>query len=301
VLAVFACLGLSICSGAETITLFAVADATLIEISPSNSIGAASWIAAGTTQNGNSNRALIKFDVSAAIPAGSTIIDAGVSVWVTRQPVDGYDDSIFSLRRVLRPWGEGANPGPAQSPGLGLPAQPGDATWSHCFWGTNAWSIPGGQEGVDYSDNISTTTSIEGARDERYFFEAGGTIADVQYWVQHPESNFGWMLKTEEELSIFTARRFGSRELQDPEASPQLTVTYLPPILLAISTAPSNRVTLTFNAEVANYYRIESCPALLATNAWTVLTNYGLVLSSGPLTATDTNNGAQRFYRVRQE
>src|SRR6185295_5391871 len=128
--------------------------------SPSNSFGAGTWISSGTTQNGNSNRALIKFDVASAIPAGSTITDAGLHVWVTRRPVDGISNSTFSLRRMLRGWGEGSNPTPTVSPGLGLPALPGDATWSHSFWDTNAWSIPGGQEGVDYSSDISTTAQI---------------------------------------------------------------------------------------------------------------------------------------------
>src|SRR5436190_13930822 len=185
--AVFAwllCVGFGIGLRADTVTLFPSADATLIELRPSNSIGAASWISAGTTQEGHSNRALLKFDVAAAIPIGSTITDAGLNVWVTRQPVDGYDEKTFSLRRVLRAWGEGTNPGPAISPGFGLPAGPGDATWSHCFFGTNTWSQPGGQEGIDYSADVTTTVLIAEVRANPYFFEA--VTADVQFWVDHP-------------------------------------------------------------------------------------------------------------------
>jgi hypothetical protein len=291
-------LAVVMCLRAETVTLFPSADATLIELRPSNSIGAATWISAGTTQEGHSNRALLKFDVAAAIPAGSTITDAGLNIWVTRQPVDGYDEKSFSLRRVLRPWGEGTNPGPAISPGFGLPAGPGDATWSHCFFGTNTWSQPGGQEGVDYSADITTTATIAEVRARPYFFEGVG--ADVQLWLDHPESNFGWMLKTEEELSRFTARRFGSRELEDPFESPQLEITYLPPVHTQI-TKTNNSVLLSFNADVGHFYQVEARVALLATNSWTVLTNFGLVFTTGTLTATDSITNAQRFYRVRRD
>lgn len=286
---------------ADSVTVFPSADATLIERNPTNSIGAASWISSGTTQNGNSNRALLKFDVAAAIPAGSTITGVGLNLWVTRTPVDGNSDSVFSLRRVLRPWGEGLNGDPPSSPGFGLPAQPGDATWFHCFAETNAWTMPGGLEGVDYSAAISSSAFIAGVSTEPYLFEAGDLIADVQRWLEHPQANFGWMLKTEDETSRFTARRFGSRELQDPAASPQLTIDFLPPLRISSIHAASNQVTLTFRADAGYSYRVEARDALAETNSWLLLTNYGLVLTSGARTSTDLPNGAQRFYRVRRD
>ena len=289
---------------ADSLTIFPVADATMIELRPSNSIGSASWITAGITQNGNTNRALLKFDVAAALPAGSTIIDVGVNVWVTRQPVDGYAEALFSLRRMLRPWGEGANPDPPSSPGLGLPALPGDATWTHAFHDTNAWTIPGGLEGVDYSASFSSAALISGVRAEAYFFESGGAIADVQLWLDHPEQNFGWMLKSESEEGLearFTARRFGSRELQDEFASPQLIINYLPPITITNAHVSSNRLSLSFATAFGYSYRVEARGVAAGTNAWTTLTNYGLILSPGPRTATDSLTSTQRFYRVRRD
>jgi hypothetical protein len=302
--AVFAgllCLGLGLCGRADTVTLFPVADATLIELRPSNSMGAGNFINSGTTQNGNSNRALLKFDVAAAVPSGSTITDVGLYVTVTRDPVDGYNPSPSSLRRMLRPWGEGANPTPITSPGFGLPALPGDATWSHSSWGTNAWTVPGGLEGVDFSATISTTATIAEQRTKPYFFESGGTIADVQFWLDHPESNFGWMLKSEDELSRFTARRFGSRELEDAGESPQLVITFLLPVGIHSVQVASNRLSFEFNAEFGHFYSVETRAAVSGTNSWGVLTNYGLVLTSGELTATDGITNSQRFYRVRRD
>ncbi len=292
-------LGVLFLARADQVTLFPSADATLIELKPTNSLGGATWLAAGLTQNGNTNRALIKFDIAAAVPAGATILDIGVRVTVTRTPVDGNADSLFSLRRLLRAWNEGsALPEDSQYPGLGAPAQPGDATWTHASWSTNEWTIPGGQEGVDYAGGFSSATGIAGLGD--YSFEGSGLITDAQLWLDHPEQNFGWMLKTEEEESIFTARRFGSRELEDAGESPQLLITYLPPIVLTNVHVASNRLSLTFNTEFGYPYRVESRNAADGTNAWTVLTNFGLILSPGPRTATDALTNAARFYRARR-
>lgn len=292
-------LGALMLARADQVTLFPSADATLIELKPTNSLGAATWLAAGLTQNGNTNRALIKFDVAAALPAGSTILDIGVKVTVTRTPVAGNADSLFSLRRVLRAWNEGSNlPADSQYPGLGAPAQPGDATWTHASWGTNAWTIPGGQEGVDFAAAFSASTGIAGLGD--YLFEGSSLIADAQLWLDYPEQNFGWMLKTEEEESIFTARRFGSRELEDAGESPQLIITYLPPIVLTDVRVAGSRLSLTFNTEFGYPYRVESRATAGGTNAWTTLTNFGLILSPGPRTATDALTNAVRFYRARR-
>ena len=294
-------LGVLFLARADEVTLFPSADATLIELKPTNSLGGATWLAAGLTQNGNTNRALIKFDIAAAVPPGSTILDIGVKVWVTRTPVDGNANSLFSLRRVLRPWNEGSNvPADSQYPGLGAPAHAGDATWTHASWGTNAWTIPGGQEGVDFSAGFSASTGIAGITANGYFFEAGGMIADVQLWLDHPAQNFGWMLKTEEEQSIFTARRFGSRELEDANESPQLIITYLPPIVITNVHVVSNRLSLTFNTLFGYSYAVESRATAGGTNAWITLTNLGLILSPGPRTVTDALTNAARFYRVRR-
>ena len=292
-------LGALLLARADQATLFPSADATLIELKPTNSLGGATWLAAGLTQNANTNRALLKFDIAAAVPAGATILDVGLRVTVTRTPIDGNADSLFSLRRVLRPWNEGSNvPADALYPGLGAPAQRGDATWTHASWGTNAWTIPGGLEGVDFSAEFSAGKGIAGLGD--YSFEGDGLIVDAQLWLDHPEQNFGWMLKTEEEQSIFTARRFGSRELEDAGESPQLTITYLLPIVITNVHVVSNRLSLSFNTEFGYPYRVESRATASGTNAWTTLTNFGLILSPGPRTATDTLTNAMRLYRARR-
>jgi hypothetical protein len=125
---------------------------------------------------------------------------------------------------MLRSWGEGSTI-PVNNPGgLGAPAAAGDATWLHAHAPAAPWAEPGGAVGVDYASLMSAGAFIYGVG--TYQFE--GTqdmVNDVQAWLDNPTSNFGWMLRVQDEDLPFTARRFGSRE--DPNAAPQLTIDFV--------------------------------------------------------------------------
>lgn len=211
---------------ADTAILTPVADATLIETEPNNSSGGAEFFNAGTTQNVTKNRALLRFDVASQLPEGAVITSASLKLEVTRQPVDGFEASPFSLHRVLRDWGEGTTV-PMNNPGgLGAPAASGDATWFHRFAFDQPWRAPGGEAEVDYLSLSSGAIIMYGTVDSPYTFESTSeSVADVQFWLDNPASNFGWMLMTDFEDVPFTARRFASRE--DPLGrGPTLTIEY---------------------------------------------------------------------------
>ncbi|MFM1770427.1 MAG: hypothetical protein RJA22_2956 [Verrucomicrobiota bacterium] len=209
---------------AASITLTPGADATLFEVNPNNSAGGADFFIAGTTQNRTRNRALLWFDIASALPTGAQITGVNLQLEVTRRPADGFEPALFGLHRMLRPWGEGStiplnNPG-----GLGAPAGAGDATWLNAFHASSAWAEPGGANGLDYDSVVSAGAFIYGLGS--YQFE--GTqdlINDVQGWLTQPQSNFGWMLRVEDEDLPFTARRFGSRT--DPVNTPRLTIDFV--------------------------------------------------------------------------
>ena len=124
---------------------------------------------------------------------------------------------------MLQSWGEGSavptdNPG-----GLGAPAMVGDATWLYRHAFSVPWAAPGGAPDTDYAGQFSSSALVYDRG--RYHFE--GTldmVHDVQSWLDHPESNYGWMLMAENEDTPFTARRFGSRE--DPTSPPLLMIDY---------------------------------------------------------------------------
>jgi hypothetical protein len=211
--------------GAST-TLTPSADATLFEVNPDNSAGGDGFFISGTTQNRTRNRALLQFDISSAVPAGSQITAVGLQLEVTRVPGDGFEPSLFGLHLALRPWGEGETIVTDNFGGLGAPAAPGDATWNNRFHDTQPWGAPGGASGIDFKPDFSGSIFIFGT--DVYNFE--GTpdmISDVQYWLDHPEANFGWMLISTSEDLPFTARRFASSE--DPNGGgPVLFIDYEP-------------------------------------------------------------------------
>src|SRR5437762_2179927 len=77
------------CFGAYT-NIVPIADTTLSENYPSNNFGAMKFVNSGTTQNLTKNRALFAFDIAGAIPQGSKIKAAGLTLEVTKLPADGY-------------------------------------------------------------------------------------------------------------------------------------------------------------------------------------------------------------------
>jgi len=208
--------GVSLCH-ADYAALQPSADTTLIETEPNNNLGAATFFNAGVNGRGKQNHGLFSFDFN-QIPAGSIITSATLTLQVIREPSENPTPSIFALHRMLRPWGEGTKtPGGTpefpESPGLGSPATTGDATWNDRFFGMNApWSAPGGGADVDFLALATTEVFIAGTFDSPYTVSDSGLAGDVQFWINHPESNFGWMLATESSGTPSTARSFASRE-----------------------------------------------------------------------------------------
>jgi len=217
---------------ADTLTLEIrpSADTSLIEVKPDNNTGAQPFVMAATTQNFTRNHGLFQFDVAGQLPAGATVTSASVAFEVTRQPVDGYDIGHFGLYRMLVSWGEGTREAESVfSPGLGAPAQLGEATWNHRFAGTaQTWAAPGGLAGTDYVAVPSSQEYVYVTFFSPYvFLSSEMMVSDVQLWLDHPQANFGWMLNVEDEGPNFTARRFASREAGN-ELSPRLIIEYTP-------------------------------------------------------------------------
>lgn len=196
---------------ADSISVQPVADTTLIEFAPGNNMGAAPIFNAGTTALATRNRGLMLFELGTMIPAGSIITSAELRLDVVGQPNTGQQNSDFSLRRVLQSWAEGVQIS-SGGPGQGSPAAPGEATWNDRFSGTSSWSQPGGVAGVDFSGTLSAFAFVGGIGEEVVFISNPALITDIQFWVDNPSQNYGWMLMTEAEGVNKTARSFASRE-----------------------------------------------------------------------------------------
>ena len=100
-----------------------------------------------------------------------------------------------------------------------------------------AMEVPGGLAGVDFATVASANTFVSQVGDPVEFGPAPGLIADVQFWLDNPAQNFGWMLFTQEETTLRTARSFASRE---SGFGPVLTIEFMPvpePAPLALGAA----------------------------------------------------------------
>ncbi|MEO6036005.1 MAG: DNRLRE domain-containing protein [Verrucomicrobiota bacterium] len=278
--------------------LLSVADTTLIEAEPDHNLGGVPFFNAGTAgPGGKRNRGLFRFEVS-SIPGGAKIKSAILKLEVTQEPQAGPIPSFFSLHRLLRSWGEGEKI-PTSSPGLGLPATQNEATWNDRFaLTTNAWRSPGAAN--DFAAVVSYSQYIYGVDSSPYFFPhypetAPQLTGDVQFWLDHPGENFGWLLKTESESVQGTARRFGSRE---SDFAPELIVEFIRPPKIVNWKIVSNQFQFSFFADVDQSYAIQFCPALSNSNNWLTLTNIAPLTETNMVVVRDSLSATQRFYRI---
>lgn len=202
---------------AEMTVIEAGRDATLIE-HPDGSLANGSgpvFFAGRTSQEQNSvRRALLWFDVAAALPPDAVIED----VKLVLTTVSGNAQvATLRLHRVLADWGEGAS---SASGGGGAAAQPGDATWLHTFYDNRFWARSGGA--FVGHESAARPVAAPGAH---IWEDAPGLVRDVRLWLAAPQRNFGWALMGDE-TTRQTAKRFASREHSDASLRPILQVTY---------------------------------------------------------------------------
>ncbi len=202
-----------------TITLEPSQDTALFSEPGSDlSNGVGPHLYGGQTNQGNNRRSLLAFDFS-AIPAGSTINEATLTLTLSLAS-PGSSSRTFNLHRVTGAWGEGTSD--AGSPGgTGAPATAGDATWRERIFGTTSWA----NEGGDFIASASATTNVLSLLGP---YDFTGLEADVNAWVSGSEVNNGWILIGEEDAPR-TAMRFESRENFTPTAVPSLSVTFTAP------------------------------------------------------------------------
>ena len=274
---------------AELVTnLRPVADTSLLESNPDNNLGGLSAIPAGTTQQGKS-RALFRFDLT-TIPAGGLVTTAELTVVAVTQNSQ-HQSSVFALNRLLRDWGEGIG----SLSNAGDPATTNAATWNNRFYPATLWGAPGSASGLDYAAGFSAATFID-ALTNYTFGSTASMVADVQSWLDHPETNFGWILISQSEGTSFTVRRFASRE--DAVRSPVLTVHYISPPVISTPLISGNQIHFSFLADSNRAWTVETRASMVA-GSWQVLTNIPAQAAAAIIQVSDsiTNQGA--FYRVR--
>jgi len=223
VAALLACALLPGIATADTATLPAQQDTTLyqttlIEVDAGN--GAGDYTFTGVTKEGLARRAVLRFDVAGAIPAGATIDSAQLRLFVSRVP-NPSNPATVAIHRLSADWGEGDSDAAGEEGQGQSPPSAGDATWRHRYYDTLFWSAPGGDFAA--APSASATVGDEGAY---AWGSTAGLVADVQFWLEHPAQNFGWIVVADE-TDDKNAKRFDSSEnlLGTP---PELTLQYTP-------------------------------------------------------------------------
>ena len=209
-------------ASAQTVSLEPIADGTLFQQDDGLlANGAGIYLFAGQTVQGDESlrlrRALLRFDIAGAVPAGSTVTGAELTLRMNRTISGG---SIQTLHRVTSDWAEGADDAPGQEGG-GTLATAGAATWIHTSFDTAFWTNPGG----DFVAAPSATEVVSGFG--TYQWDGPGMVADVQAWADGGD-NFGWILIGDEDDAP-TAKRFDSRESTNVSFRPALVITFDPP------------------------------------------------------------------------
>ena len=238
-LVVLVCAGLP--STADEVTINPTKDNTIFSENGDRSNGQGNSIFTGKTggQLGTYlRRALIAFDVLAAVPEGSTIDSVSLSLRLQQQAGNANDRTV-SLHRMIADWGEAGSAGS----GTGAAAQTDDATWTHRFFGSTQWASPGGE----FISGASASSSVHGVGQFTQWTSAT-MVSDVQGWLDDPTSNFGWIVIGDESTST-TAMRFASRETTEGTQRPVLSISFTPgggqQFSLDVSVAPVSGGTVT--------------------------------------------------------
>jgi spore coat protein A len=218
---------------ADVVNIPPVSDNTLIQTTDGGlSAGGSQFFFAGRTNQGTGNdkrRGVLKFDLAAAIPPGSTVNSASLTLRMSKSNQAG--STLVRLYRLLAPWGEGTSGNTGGQGGDGGASTPNDATWIHRFWPEAPWTTPGG----DYSGVLSASAIVGGIN--FYTFSSTTLAADVQGWVNDSATNFGWIVIGDEN-SAPTAKRFDSRTNSTVANRPRLTVNFTPSIVVGACCFP---------------------------------------------------------------
>jgi len=118
----------------------------------------------------NVRSALLRYDLS-SIPHDAVVREAKLNLWVAES--SGQGAMCLQVYMMRRPWQESA------------------ATWIEADTGVG-WAAGGaGAAGTDYQLALVDAVTLESPQQ----WAAFDIAAAVQYWVQHPEANYGLLIK----------------------------------------------------------------------------------------------------------
>jgi len=262
---------------ANVLTLGTSQDSMVTEQFLATPQGTNIYMIAGTNGQDEDSRSLLAFNLT-AIPSNAVVSSAALTVKVVKLAPGFPSSGTMDLRRLLVAWSDGA------------------ATWTNRLTSIR-WSTNGAAAPVDFTNSITQSITVT-AQTTYTFVSNSNMVADVQRWVNNPASNFGWIIISELQGTLFTECKFGTRENSgnEPSLTVQFTVPATPPALTPLSIL-TNRFRFSFLAETNRVYTVEYLGTLTGSN-WTSLTNLGPLTIATNVVVSDPLTASNRFYRV---
>ncbi|MCX6137867.1 MAG: DNRLRE domain-containing protein, partial [Ignavibacteriales bacterium] len=216
--AMLICFAVSVYAGQSIVTLAPAKDNTLYQSTDGSlSDGKGDFLFAGKTATGGLiRRAVLQFDIASAVPKGSIIVSAMLTLHMSKSIAGATPVVVY---RLSSDWGEGTS-NSSGNEGGGTASTTGDATWMHAFYSTALWKTPGG----DYAASAGSTLSVGGIGSYSWP-STPALVADVQQWLDTPAVNYGWIVIGDESANA-TAKRFESRDNATAANRPSLKITY---------------------------------------------------------------------------
>lgn len=290
---------------ADVVTVGSSRDTTIYNNNVNNSAGGTVVMFSGTDGNAAIKRALVQFNIASNVPAGSTITDVQLTLYLGQVAGMATTGTAgIGLHRLTADWGEGTN-GAGTSiagDGQGFAAKDGDATWANRFFSSTSptsWATAGG----DFIATSSAQTIVGATTNTGYIWiSTPALVADVQGWVDNPSSNFGWLLENNNEVSMRTFRAFFTREETNSAWQPQLQITFTPPAgppVLSISTVNNGLLQITASNLVpglTNY--LQASVNLSSTASWLSIQTNVAASNTMTFTGLSATNAPVQFYRL---
>jgi hypothetical protein len=202
---------------AEVVTMTADKDATIYSNS-SFSNGSGDFLHLGLNNSESlTKRVVLHFDVEGILPMWATLDSVKLTMYVSRTQIGNKTVDLFTLSEH---WSEGPSDAGGNE-GSGTASLPGDVTWLHTSYNTEFWSTPGGTY-----VQPAVASMVVGDTGHYTWGSTTAMVDDVQRWIDHPDSNFGWLMINDE--ASRSSKRFDSRHNQNVSQRPQLSVWYTP-------------------------------------------------------------------------
>ncbi len=204
----------------QTLVLEAVKDNTLYQLNTGSLSNGKGSLFVGVTNQFLIRRSVLQFSFD-----GLTVDISKVdSVKLRMSPTlfsPGAAPMTMQIHALGKEWGEGTSFATGAG-GSGAASTMDDATWIHAKFPNVNWTTAGG----DFSSTVLSDFTVRIVDQVVMSRHADSFMDAVENWILNPETNFGIIVKNEDEDTQQQAVRFASRETATSPASRPVLLIY---------------------------------------------------------------------------